>query len=313
MNRPRGRADDRMIRIDGWDIAVRGRWLRTAAIFDEDWHDRPMTADPAVFARKIRASGLRADIFTFAQRIPDWKPRYRYRFEWDNAAAIPITNYEDWWRRLSSDRRKDVKRAEKQGIVVRRVGLDDELVKGIVEINNDVPFRQGKRFKHYGKDFETVKREYATFPDRSEFLAATFNDELAAILKMVYVGELACFLEILSKTKYNDKRPVNALIAKAVEIAAEKKKSYLTYGRFQYGHKTHSSFADFKQRNGFERILFPRYYIPLTIKGRVAIRLRLQRGLLWILPGPLVTTVVRLRSYFTNRILRKSVVPNEPD
>ena len=313
MNRPRGKADDRTAQIDGWAIVVRGRWLRTASIFDEDWQDRPITVDPADFAGKIKASGLDADIFTLAQRIPDWKPRYRNRFEWDNAAAIPITTYEDWWRRLSSDRRKDVKRAEKQGIVVKRVGLDDELVQGIVEINNDVPFRQGKRFKHYGKDFETVKREYATFPDRSEFLAATFNDDLAAILKIVYVGELACFLEILSKTKYNDKRPINALIAKAVEIAVEKKKSYLTYGRYQYGNKTHSSFADFKQRNGFERIMFPRYYVPLTLKGRVAIRLRLQRGLLWTLPGPLVTAVVRLRSVFTDRILRKQAARDDPE
>jgi hypothetical protein len=306
MRRPSRKADVRTVGIDGWDIAVGGRGLRTASIFDEDWHDRPIMADPAAFARKIKASGVKADIFTFAQKIPDWKPRYPYRFEWDNVAAIPITTYEDWWRRLSSDRRKDVKRAEKQGIVVKRVELDDALVQGIVEINNDVPFRQGKRFKHYGKDFETVKREYATFPERSEFLAATFDDDLAAILKMVYVGELACFLEILSKTAYNEKRPVNALISKAVEIAVEKKKSYLTYGRFQYGNKTHSSFSDFKQRNGFERIRFPRYYIPLTIKGALAIRLRWQRGLLWIVPGPLVTAVVRLRARFTDRILEKT-------
>ncbi|MCX6827604.1 MAG: hypothetical protein NTV06_10140, partial [candidate division Zixibacteria bacterium] len=233
--------------------------------------------------------------------------RYSYRFEWDNVAAIPITSYQDWWRRLTSDRRKDVKRAEKQGIVVKRVGLDDELINGIVEINNDVPFRQGKRFRHYGKDFETVKREYATFPERSEFLAAYFNDKLVAILKMVYVGELACFLEILSKTKYHDKRPVNALISKAVEIAAENKNTYLTYGRYQYGNKRSSSFSDFKQRNGFERIAFPRYYIPLTIKGRVAIRFRLQRGLLGVLPGPLVTAMVHLRSHFYKKIAKKNV------
>jgi hypothetical protein len=306
MNRALSKAGPRTTTpIDGWDIVVKGRWLRTAHIFDEDWHDRPIMADPAAFAAKIASRRLRADLFTFAQKIPDCKPRYRFPFDWDNIAAIPITSYEDWWRRLTTDRRKDVKRAEKQGIVVKRVGLDDELVRGIVEINNDVPFRQGKRFTHFGKDFDTVKREYATFPDRSEFLAAYFDEDLAAILKMVYVGDLACFLEILSKTRYNDKRPVNALIAKAVEIAVEKKKTYLTYGRFQYGNKTHSSFADFKQRNGFERIVFPRYYIPLTLKGRVAIRLGLQRGLLGILPGPLVTAMVRMRSRVNKKVVEK--------
>ena len=307
MTRPDQRADQRgIIPIDGWDIVVKGKWLKTAVIVDEDWHDRPIMADPADFAKKIGRSGIKADIFAFAQKIPDCKPRYDFAFEWDNVAAIPITSYQDWWQRLTSDRRKDVKRAEKQGIIVKRVGLDDELVRGIVEINNDVPFRQGKRFKHYGKDFETTKREYATFPDRSEFLAATFNDELAAILKMVYVGELACFLEILSKTKYNDKRPINALISKAVEIAVEKKKTYLTYGRSQYGNKKRSSFADFKQRNGFERIVFPRYYIPLTAKGRAAVRLRLTRGLLGILPGPLVTAILDVRSRVTRKLAEKT-------
>jgi hypothetical protein len=298
-------AEKKAARIDGWDLAVSGRWLRTAVLVDEDWHDRPLMADPAGFAAKIRPGGLAADVFTFAQKIPDCRPRYRFPFEWDNVAAIPITTYQDWWGRLTTDRRKDVKRAEKQGLVVKRVVLDDDLVKGIVEINNDAPFRQGKRFKHYGKDFETVKREYATFPERSEFIAAYFESDLAAILKMVYVGDLACFLEILSKTKYNDKRPINALVSKAVEIAVEKNKAYLTYGRFQYGNKGRSSFADFKQRNGFERIVFPRYYIPLTAKGRIAVRLKWQRGLLGILPGPLVDAVLAVRSRINKRIAEK--------
>ena len=124
---------------------------------------------------------------------------------------------------------------------------------------------------------------------------------------MVYVGELACFLEILSKTKHNDKRPVNALISKAVEISVEKKKSYLTYGKFYYGNKKNSSFVEFKRRNGFELVRYPRYYIPLTIKGLIAIKLRLQIGLLGILPGPLISMLVNLRSYFYLKKMAKNV------
>ena len=86
----------------------------------------------------------------------------------------------------------------------------------------------------------------------------------------------------------------------------ERKKTYLTYGRYQYGNKRRSSFADFKQRNGFERIVFPRYYIPLTVKGRAALRCRLQRGLLGILPGPLVSVMVRLRSRFYRMVAGKA-------
>jgi hypothetical protein len=294
------------IRVDSLEMVVTGRWLRTAAVHDENWHEGLVIDNPERFIIKLKESKLKADIFTFAQKIPDCKPRYNYKIEWDDMAAIPITTYQDWWESLASDRRKDIKRAEKQGILVKTVEFNDELVKGIVEINNDIPLRQGKRFKHYGKDFDTVKREYATFPDRSEFIAAYFNDELAAILKIVYVGELACFLEILSKTKYNDKRPVNALISKAVEVAVENKKSYLTYGRFYYGNKKQSLFTDFKHRNGFERIIFPRYYVPLTAKGRVAIQFKLQLGLLGILPGFLISGFLNLRSYLYNKKLNKS-------
>jgi hypothetical protein len=295
--------------LAGRDIRILGRRLRMAVLVDEDWYEGPGTDDPERLLAELRTSGLKADLFTFAQKIPDCKPRFPYGFEWDDVAAIPVTSYREWWDGLTTDRRKDIKRAEKQGIVVKKVELDDQLVQGIVEINNDSRFRQGKRFKHYGKDFETVKREYATFPERSVFLAAYFRDELVGILKIVKVGELGCFLEVLSKTAYNDKRPMNALIARAVQLAEAEKRSYLTYGHFFYGNKTRSSFADFKQRNGFERIVFPRYFIPLTLKGRIAIRLRLHRGWLGILPGPLISMIVGLRSL----VYRNAAGENAPE
>jgi len=33
-----------------------------------------------------------------------------------------------------------------------------------------------------------------------------------------------------------------------------------------------SSLTEFKRRNGFEQVLLPRYYIPLTLKGKIALR-----------------------------------------
>ncbi len=52
---------------------------------------------------------------------------------------------------------------------------------------------------------------------------------------------------------------------------------YLTYESFQYGKKAGDSLTRFKENNGFARMDVPRYYVPLTRKGLVALRM----GLHW--------------------------------
>ena len=71
--------------------------------------------------------------------------------------------------------------------------------------------------------------------------------------------------------KHRDKAPTNALIAKAVEVCAEKGISYLTYGKYHYGKKDAKSLSDFKMRHGFDKIDIPRYYVPLTLKAKFAL------------------------------------------
>ena len=50
-----------------------------------------------------------------------------------------------------------MRRAAKRGVIVRVAPFDDEFARGIHKICNEAPGRQGRRFWHYGKDFETVK------------------------------------------------------------------------------------------------------------------------------------------------------------
>ena len=287
-------------------VVVIGKALRKAAIFDEEWLEGSLVDDPELFVEKLKEARLRADLFTFAQKIPDVKPRYKYPVEWENFAAIPITRYQDWWAQVSTDMRKDVKKAAARGVVVKTVGFDDALVQGIIGIHRDTPLRQGRAFAHFDKDFDTVKREYSTYPERSEFIAAYFGDELIGLIKVVYVGDLACMMQILSKTKHYDKRPTNALIAKTVEVCEERGKSYLTYGQLYYGNKKKSSLVAFKRRNGFQPIYFPRYYIPLTLRGRIAITLKLHRGLLGLLPGGVISQLIRARIFVEQRIRLRS-------
>ena len=147
--------------------------------------------DPESFVAALKQSGLRADVLTFFQRPPDVKPKFSYPVEWDNYAAVTLTNFEAWWEKLPQEARKNTRRAAKRGVVVKVVPYDDALAQGIHKLCNESPVRQGEPFWHYGKDFETVKREHGTYLERSEFIAAYFEDELIGFIKMVYVDRLA--------------------------------------------------------------------------------------------------------------------------
>jgi hypothetical protein len=124
-------------------------------------------------------------------------------------------------------------------------------------------------------------------------------------MKFVYVDDLAKIMQILSKSAHYDKRPMNALIAKAVEVCCERGVSYLVYSKMSFGNKRNSQLAEFKRRNGFEEMLYPRYFVPLTLKGRIATSLRLHRGLLGLLPFWLINPLLRLRSGFLG-VLQKA-------
>ena len=100
---------------------------------------------------------------------------------------------------------------------------------------------------------------------------------------------------------------MNALIAKAVEVCQDKGVEYLVYSKFTFGNKKTSQLTEFKRRNGFEQMDFVRYYVPLTLKGKLAVKLKLHRGLLGILPSGLIDFLWRVRSNFI-RITPKALV-----
>ncbi len=150
-------------------------------------------------------------------------------------------------------------------MTIREVPFDDSLVRGIWEIYNECPVRQGRPFPHYGKDFDTVRKEEATFLDSSIFIGAFFNDKLIGFVKLVAdeTWTQAGLMNIVSMIKHRDKAPTNALIAHAVRACAERGISYLVYSHFAYGKKQRDSVSDFKEHNGFQRFDIPRYYVPL--------------------------------------------------
>jgi len=80
--------------------------------------------------------------------------------------------------------------------------------------------------------------------------------------------------------------------------------SYLTYSKFNYGNKDDCGLREFKIRNGFQNVLVPRYFVPLTSWGEVCVRGRLYRDLHQILPGPVIRAAIKARSLWYDLVAR---------
>lgn len=285
--------------------------VKKALIKSEDWIVISDDIGPDIIVEKMRSKKLKADILIFSQKPPHINPRYDYYYEYKNLAVIPITTYDNWWTYLPQVTRKNVRRSEKRGIKIKTINFDDELVRAIIRINNSAPVRQARKFTHYGKDFNKVKKDYSEFSDRSLYLGAFYQDEMVGFLRLVFLGKVASVMQLLCMPQYYDKRPANALIAKTVEICAEKGIEYLIYGQFIYNHNKWSSMVEFKRRNGFVQMLLPVYYIPLTIKGRLLIKLRLHKGIRGAVPPIIFKLFYWLRRYIYNIKYRKFKNRNE--
>lgn len=284
------------VSVGGRTIVAEGGWLKIASYHDENWLP-DCAGEPEEIVSKLKQSKLKADIFTFAEKLPHTKPRFDYPVEWDNVAAIPITTFTEWWEnRVPQETRKNVRRAGRRGVTTQIISLDDSVAAGLKRIYDETPVRQGRKFWHYGKDVQTVKRENSSYLDSSEFIGAFFDGSLIGLLKMVYVGKTANIMQIISENKHYDKRPANALLAKAMETCAQKGMEYFVYGQYVYGSKTDDPLAEFKRRNGFEMIMLPRYFIPLTAKGRMAMRLKLHLGMRRLLPRKLESALQTARA-----------------
>ena len=285
------------VELSGDIVIVHGKWVKMAVVHDEEWLDHELQ-NPEVCVERLKehlARGFRADIFTFSQKPPLAVPKYSYYMEYDSIAAIELKSFAEWWEKLPQEGRKNVRRAQKRGVTISVKGLDDDLVRGIVALNNDSPIRQGRPYAHYGKSFDQVKKDHSAFLDRSDFICAHFADELIGFLKIVYRGDIASILQLTPRASHHDKRPANAMLSKAVELCSEKGMRCITYGKYFYGTRRHSPLLEFKMRNGFEELLIPRYYVPLTNWGRLAKSMNLHRGILGILPQGVTSMGVRLR------------------
>lgn len=285
----------RCVEILGHTFVVEGGAV-TKIYLEDEWFEDLDNPQAIVDALKHSVARM-PDLLSFWQRMPDVRPRYAYHTEWEEIAALPIQSYEHWWKnQIKSRVRNQIRKAERQGLVVKEVPYDDDFVRGMTAIFNESPVRQGRPFWHYGKSFETVKSQFARFIHRERMIGAYFEGELIGFVMLAHAGRFGITGQIISSLKHRDKSPNNALIAKAVEVCAEQGLGHLIYLFW-----SEDSLAEFKRRCGFEPVRVPRYWVPLTWKGRLAIAFDLQRGWRAMIPVGLKTWIKRLRSRWYER------------
>jgi hypothetical protein len=299
----------RGITADNHHLVVAGKIMKTAQVRNE-WETDVL--NPSAVIDQLKKSSLPIDLFTFWQRPPDVEPRFNeYYMEWDNVAAIPILGYQHWWsKQILSSRRNKLRKYLRSGVTVKVVDFDDLLVHGIMGIYNESPIRQGKPFWHYKKDFETVKGENGTYPEQSEFLGAYYDNELIGFVKLVNFGNFATLMQILSMLKHRDKSVNNGLVAKAVQVCEQKRIPYLVYDKYVYGKKGPDSLTKFKENCGFKKMDLPRYYIPLTHRGKLALRWGLHHGLTGLLPEKLVIRLIDVKNGWNEKRYGKASTPS---
>jgi hypothetical protein len=105
----------------------------------------------------------------------------------------------------------------------------------------------------------------------------------------------------MSLLAYKDTSPTNALIMQAVRSCVDRGISSLVYAKFAYGNKLRSSLSDFKERNGFQRVDLPRYYVPLTRWGSFAFAMGLHRRLAERVPEPVAAKLREWRGAWYQR------------
>jgi hypothetical protein len=272
--------------LDG--LAIRKKGFIHIAKYQEEKEYLQDFVPSDEFFEKLSDHG--ADIFTFIEKTwcnPINNPPHSWHKAEDNIALLQITPYNDWLAKVGKKTRNMIRKAEKTGIQTYVSEPSEQLAEGIWRIYNETPVRQGRAFSHYGIALQDVKRQVLSAQD-SMFISAIFEGKLVGFVQLVYGKQIAVMAQILSMQAHWDKAVNNALIAKAEEVCATKNVPWLMYGRIG----NHPSLDTFKESNGFVKMNLTRYYVPLTGKGRLAVKMRLHREAKDALPeglkGPLI-------------------------
>jgi hypothetical protein len=124
-----------------------------------------------------------------------------------------------------------------------------------------------------------VKREFSTFLFREYLIGAYLENELIGFVMLANAGRFGILGQFISKMAHRDKATNNALIAKTVEVCEQRQLPYLLYTDWR-----DTTLVDFKKYSGFEEVRLPRYFVSITARGQLAMKLGAHRGWKAMLP-----------------------------
>jgi hypothetical protein len=279
--------------IGKMEVVVSGRVLKIAKLRHE-WFE--FLKEPEKFVEEVRRARV-ADIFTFLQEAHVPRPTLPFYKESVSASVLSFTTYEEWWKNLHFKVRNKARKAEKTKVELRFAKVeDDNFVRGVESIYNESPIRQGRPFWHYGKNFATIKNDLSSFPECTFFVGAYHQNELIGFMKLFEGENILRTVHIIAKLAHRDKNVMDALIAKAVEICSEKKITNLHYGDWAY-----RGLGTFRVKFGFERHDCPRYFVPLTTLGKLALKGNFHRAFKERLPQSWVDRYANAREKWNAR------------
>lgn len=276
--------------INNAEYQIHGNFIKTIRIKNEFIE---YINEPEAVVASLSEMATDADIFSFIQKVPDNEPKYNYKMEWQSVAIIPIISYNYWFEhQIKRNARKAIRNSIRKGVVIKQVGYNDEFVYAILEIFNETPIRQGRAYPHFGKDFNSIKTEFAQSLDKCVFIGAYYNEELIGFIKLYLDDNFSIPFGMVSKLIHRDKNPQNALIGKAIQITADKGIPYLYYGNW-----AEDSLTEFKKHIGCQKMDLPRYFIPLSPKGKILIVIGLHKGFLNLLPADVLKWLKIIKYY----------------
>ena len=255
------------------------------------------------FILKLAERG--ADIFTFVERkwcnVISNPPQLWFKTE-DNIALLQIASYKEWWKKVGKKTRNMIRKAEKSEVKTEVVEPNEKLAEGIWKIYNETPIRQERAFPHYGISLQTV-RELVFSHRNCTFIGSFLQNELVGFIQLVHRDKTAVISQILSLQKHWDKAVNNALIAEAIKFCASNKIEWVMYGRMG----NHPSLDRFKQSNSFSKFSIARYYILITWKGKLAVKLGLHREIKDVVPEPLKHWLIPFYNWTSRKTRIKQV------
>ncbi len=254
------------------------------------------------FCEKLREREV--DVFTFAER--SWiastpNPSSLWVREEDSVGLLRVTSYEKWLKDIVKKTRHNmVRRAEKFGIRTEIVTeINEKFIQDVWKIYNETPIRQNRAFPHYGISTEALKN--MIHKENCTIIAAFMQDELVGVAQMSHGNNVVILSQLLSLQKHWKTAINNALIAKAVQICEARGIRWLLYGRMETAHP---SLDSFKRHNGFSKFPLTRFYVPLTGKGKIALKLGLHKELKDALPKRIKYPMIPLYSWISRTKMR---------